>query len=133
MMNVLGDRIKESRTLKNISQTDLGKHVGVGKTTISNYETGYSSPDPDTLSRISEYLNVSSDYLLGITSISKPIDKIATSLGDDAELSDFWNNLKEREDLQLLFKQTKNLSPKGIQQVIRIIKAIEDEEDRENE
>ena len=41
--------------------------------------------------------------------------------------------MKERPELKLMFKQTKDLSPKAIQQVIRIIKAIEDEEDRENE
>jgi hypothetical protein len=38
--------------------------------------------------------------------------------------------LKEREDLKLLFKQTKDLSPNDIKKIIRIIKAIEDEEDR---
>ncbi|MDF2803159.1 MAG: hypothetical protein K0S61_3062 [Anaerocolumna sp.] len=37
--------------------------------------------------------------------------------------------LKDREDLQILFKQTKKLDSKGIQQIIRIIKAIEDDED----
>ena len=35
------------------------------------------------------------------------------------------------KDLQLLFKQTRDLSPKDIKQIIRIIKAIEDGESRE--
>ncbi|MBE3593404.1 MAG: XRE family transcriptional regulator, partial [Thermoanaerobacter sp.] len=52
-------------------------------------------------------------------------------VSDDPELFEFWNTLKKREDLKLLFKQTKKLSPKDIKQIIRIIKAIEDEEDRE--
>lgn len=39
--------------------------------------------------------------------------------------------LKEKEEFLILFKQTKNLDAKGIQQIIRIIKAIEDEEDNE--
>ena len=31
-----------------------------------------------------------------------------------------------------MFKQTKNMSPKDIRQIIKIIKAIEDEEDAQN-
>ncbi|CAK7002877.1 helix-turn-helix transcriptional regulator [Tissierella sp.] len=131
-MNNLGDRIKELRTEKKVSQTVLGKHIGVGKTTISNYETGYSMPDNETLTKIANFFNVSTDYLLGRTNIKNPADKISEVLEDDEELSMFWDEMKERPELKILFKQTRELSPKAIQQVIRIIKAIEDEEDREN-
>lgn len=31
--------------------------------------------------------------------------------------------------LQLLFKQTKDMSPEGVKQIIRVIKAIENEEE----
>jgi len=44
---------------------------------------------------------------------------------------EFWEELKERDNLQLLFKQARNLSDKDIKQVIKIIKAIEDEEANE--
>jgi hypothetical protein len=59
------------------------------------------------------------------------IQQISDAVKDDPELHEFWDMLKEREDLQILFKQTKKLDSKGIQQIIRIIKAIEDEEDNE--
>jgi transcriptional regulator with XRE-family HTH domain len=131
-MNNLGDRIKELRTEKKVSQTVLGKHIGVGKTTISNYETGYSMPDNETLTKIANFFNVSTDYLLGRTDIRNSADRISEALEDDEELSIFWDDMKERPELKILFKQTRELSPKAIQQVIRIIKAIEDEEDREN-
>lgn len=35
------------------------------------------------------------------------------------------------KDLQLLFKHTRDLSPKDIKQIIKIIKTIEDKESRE--
>lgn len=44
---------------------------------------------------------------------------------------EFWEETKGRENVQLLFKQIRDLSDKDINQVIRIIKAIEDEEDKE--
>lgn len=57
-------------------------------------------------------------------------DKIAESLNGNPELAQFWDSLKDREDLKLLFKQTRDMSPNDIKKIIRIIKAIEDEEDR---
>lgn len=66
-MNILCERIKKLRELNKISQTELGKKVNVGKTTISNYETGYSKPDNDTLVMLADALNCSADYLLGRT------------------------------------------------------------------
>ena len=78
---------------------------------------------------------MSADYLLGNSDIRNPYEnheRISESISDDKELLEFWEVLKEREDLQLMFKQTKQMSPKDIRQIIKIIKAIEDEEDAQN-
>lgn len=68
-MLTLADRIKELRKLKDLTQADLGKILGVGKTTISMYENGNSSPNDEIKLKIAEYFNVSTDYLLGKTDI----------------------------------------------------------------
>lgn len=73
---------------------------------------------------------VSIDYLLGNTESRNEKEVISRALVDDPELYNFWAELREREDLQLLFKQTRNMAPKDIRTIIRIIKAIEDEEDK---
>ncbi|UYO64378.1 helix-turn-helix transcriptional regulator [Acetobacterium wieringae] len=65
----MGPKIKMLRQQKNINQEELGKIVGAGKTTISNYETGYSVPDFETLVKLADYFNVSTDYMLGRTDI----------------------------------------------------------------
>lgn len=57
-----------------------------------------------------------------------PEKKIEDAITDDPELLGFWKELAGREDLQLLFKQVKDLSPKSIKKIIKIIKAIEDTE-----
>lgn len=128
---MLGKRIKELRLEKGLTLKQLGKMLNLGESTMSMYESGKRSPDYNTLLKLSEIFNVSTDYLLGKTEIKNPSDKISNAVEDDPQLLDFWNELKKREELQLLFKQTKNLSPKDIKQIIRIIKAIEDEEERE--
>lgn len=130
-MGIIGERIRRLRREKDISQEQLGKMLNVGKTTISNYETGYSSPDNETLKKLAEIFDCTTDYLLGLSDIRNPADEIANAVKDEPELADFWNLLRQREDLKLLFKQTKKLEPREIQQIIRIIKAIEDDEANE--
>ncbi|MSS43662.1 helix-turn-helix transcriptional regulator [Anaerosalibacter bizertensis] len=126
---MFGDRVKKERILRQMTQKELSELLGVSPSTVGMYEQNRRQPDSDTIIKLSEIFNVSTDYLLGRTDIKNPSDEISNAVEDDPELIEFWNELKEREDLQLLFKQTKNLSPKDIKQIIRIIKAIEDEED----
>ena len=47
--------IKEARLSKGVSQEVLAERVGVRKTTISNYETGYSSPSPEITKSTNEF------------------------------------------------------------------------------
>lgn len=127
-----GERLKLLRDKNGLIQQDLADLLSVGRATIAGYETKGKQPDYEKLYILANYFNVSIDFLLGRTDIQNPMDKITIALQDDEELLSFANALKEREDLKLLFKQTKNLDKKSIEQVIRIIKAIEDEEDIEN-
>lgn len=70
-MTTLADRLKELRKSKNLTQTDLGKILGVGKTTISMYETNNSTPNDEIKLKIAELFDVSLDYLLGKTDYKK--------------------------------------------------------------
>ena len=77
-MNI-SQRIKNLRVSMKLKQIELAQKIGVGKTTISNWETGYSSPDNDSLIKLSEILDCTVDYLLGISEdkqniVIKPIE-----------------------------------------------------------
>ncbi|WP_196479864.1 helix-turn-helix domain-containing protein [Clostridium tyrobutyricum] len=131
--NILGKRIKILRTENGLTQEEFGKPYNIKKSTVSQYESGSSKPDDELKKKIAQDYNVSLDWLMGLTDIRdllKSADKITKSLNDDPELSEFWNALKDRDDLKLLFKQTRDMTPNDIKKIIRIIKAIEDEEDR---
>jgi transcriptional regulator with XRE-family HTH domain len=54
------------RKHKGLTQTDLANMLNTTKGTISNYETGVSSPSLEVLKDICIKLNISSDELLGI-------------------------------------------------------------------
>jgi transcriptional regulator with XRE-family HTH domain len=128
-----GSILSDLRNKSNITQKELANILGVSRGTIGMYEIGQRDPDTETLKKLAQYFNVSIDYLLGNSDTKNSYaskDNITKSLNDDQELSEFWNVLKEREDLKLLFKQTKSMAPNDIKKIIRVIKAIEDEEDR---
>lgn len=131
--NILGNRIRILREEKSISQLELAKILNIANTTLSQYESGKRIPSDSIKKKIADYFNVSIDYLLGRTDVKNSYDsadKITESLNDDPELAQFGDSLKDREDLKLLFKQTRAMPPNDIKKIIRIIKAIEDEEDR---
>jgi transcriptional regulator with XRE-family HTH domain len=97
-MITLADRLKELRKSKNLNQAELGKILGVGKTTISMYENGNSTPNDEIKLKIAEYFNVSLDYLLGKTNIKNyySTDKEFTvALHSDKEYDDLPEEAKK--------------------------------------
>lgn len=69
MHKVFPQRIYELRMEKGLTQEQLADLIGVGKTTISNYESSYSSPTTKNLRRLAQALQVSTDYLTGTTDL----------------------------------------------------------------
>lgn len=63
-MRDIGKNIRSLRSKKNITQDELAEKLFVSRQTISNYETGRSRPDVDTLVHISEILDVEVQELL---------------------------------------------------------------------
>lgn len=66
-MNTLGDRLRELRIEKELEQKELAKILNVHKGTVSNWENNKRTPDKETLSKISDFFNVTIDYLLCAT------------------------------------------------------------------
>lgn len=65
MFGLIGERLKQLRKEHKLTQTDLGNKINVTKVSISGYENGNRSPDTETLTRLADYFDVSTDYLLG--------------------------------------------------------------------
>ena len=65
-MKVFGERVKQELKIQNKKQVDLAKHLSVQKSTISEWLNGKNEPPMKTIVDIARYLNVSTDYLLGI-------------------------------------------------------------------
>ena len=60
-------RLKELRLAHGKTQKELANAIEVGRTTISEYESGKIVPKQEGLLRIANHFNVSVDYLTGVS------------------------------------------------------------------
>lgn len=58
-------KLKEARKKREFTQEEVAKELGISRTNITNYETGRTEPDIETLCRLIELYNISADWLLG--------------------------------------------------------------------
>jgi len=66
---IIGQRINTVLAIKNIKQKDLATAIGVSDNIISYYVSGKRTPNTEQIIAISKYLDVSSDYLLGLSDV----------------------------------------------------------------
>ncbi len=63
----IGERIKELRKRAKINQEELGAKLEVTGAAVGSYERGKREPSIESIKKMCEIFNVSSDYLLGMT------------------------------------------------------------------
>ena len=59
------ENLRKIRKERDLTMKEVGIAIGVGESTISQYETGKRQPDQQTLLKLADYFGVSVDYLLG--------------------------------------------------------------------
>ncbi len=65
-MEIFGIRIKQELKIQGKKQVDLANHLKVQKSTLSEWLNGNNEPPMKSIVEIANYLNVSTDYLLGV-------------------------------------------------------------------
>jgi len=61
------NRIKNLREDRDLRQIDVAEAVGIDQRSLSNYETGKTNPDSETVIKLSRFFGVTCDYLLGVS------------------------------------------------------------------
>lgn len=65
----IGNKIKDLRKLYNLTQGQLAYKLGITAGAIAHWESGNRKPSLDQISLLSEVFNVTSDFLIGLTSV----------------------------------------------------------------
>lgn len=87
MMKTFGSRLKELRNKKHLKQDEIAHIFGVAPSTIGAYERGSRQTTLDTICKMSQFFNVSVDYLLGLTNDERTVENFKKE--DSKELKDF--------------------------------------------
>lgn len=66
------NKLKELRIEKGLLQSDIAKIINKSERTVGFYETGERDMGTETLAKLSDFFNVSIDYLLGKSNIRNP-------------------------------------------------------------
>lgn len=76
------NRLKELRIEKGLLQSDIAKIINKGERTVGFYETGERDMNTETLAILSDFFNVSIDYLLGKSDVRDPGKQIDDILNE---------------------------------------------------
>lgn len=129
---MLKERLKLVRKERGFTQDDLAKKVNTQKTTISNYETGYSTPSNEMLIDLAQALNVSSDYLLGLSD-NPQLNRDGKSDNSSTDnVDEDIKKLMEDPDFMLAYKDYPGSPEEAKADLVGFLKFLKDKHDREN-
>lgn len=78
-MPTFGERLRNLRLEKGMTQEELASSFNLHKTRISQYELNKRQADDDMKKKLADFFNVSLDYLMGSTDIKESADSILRS------------------------------------------------------
>ena len=98
-MATAAERIKQLRKKKGISQSELAEVIGVKNNTVSTWERGTRKPDFEALNLLSDYFEVSFEYILGSSDKEearvKPTEEELDQLALSALADELYDNVKK--------------------------------------
>ncbi len=109
-MNITGERLRQLRENKQLSQGEVAKLIGVARPTYVLYETGKSRP-VRKIKELCALFNVTSDYILGNDSNTsntqtenKPKDLIKLLEKEEYTLNGVLVNQEDKEKLKRIIE-----------------------------
>lgn len=131
--NTTGGRLKLMRLERRLKQSEIAEIIGISEQSLSRYENDGRIPRGEDLKKLANLFDCSTDYILGLSPIRTPYDEIAEKLLGRRDLLRFWDEIRNREDAELLLDNIASLSPETIQRVVEIIKLFDEEKKKRPE
>ncbi|EDT75826.1 helix-turn-helix domain-containing protein [Clostridium butyricum] len=108
-MPSFGERLRQLRIEKNLTQEELANYFGLHKTRISQYELNKRQADDEMKKKLALYFNVSLDWLLGLTDIRNYTDdpNITIALHSNTDYDELPDEAKKEIDNFIEFVKQK--------------------------
>lgn len=98
---MFGERLKELRIKFGLKQHELAEILNVSQSTIGMYENDQRTPPIESIVKLAEYFNVTTDYLLGHTktdySVNANIPEVPSIVYEDNSNYDIIDKTKHNE------------------------------------
>lgn len=127
----VNELIKQRRLEKGLTLEQVADKVGVGKSTVRKWETGFiKNMRRDKIVKLAEALDLSPTKLMGYSDKSEYNSQFGTDqelieyFRDQPELLSMYKDIQQSDSLQLLFDSTKDLSPEDLKPVLEYIYTI---------
>lgn len=94
---MFAQRLRELRSEKGVVQKDVANFLNITTSAYGFYEQGKRVPDTDIMIKLSNYFNVSLDYLLGKTDVRNYTEdsNITIALNSDTDYDDLPKEAKD--------------------------------------
>lgn len=111
-MSTVGDRIKEARIARGLTQDELGKKAGYssGRSAINKIEVGKSYPSQKYIIALADALGVSVDWLLGNT--------------EEQRMNALEKAFNQRPEMRALFDAAEDCTAEEIERVVALLEAL---------
>ena len=93
---MLGERLKHLRSQSNKTQQQIADKLGITRAAYSHFENDRNQPDSDTIVKLAEIFEVTTDYLLGKeqSQDNDPNLLVAAHIDDDVSEQDMEDILR---------------------------------------
>ena len=116
-----GERIRHFRRMRNLSQDELAELASLNRVTVAKYESGKVEPGAQSLGRIADALEVSTDDLLGRS------DSSLAPIEDD--VMQIREQLRRDPNSRMLFDAARKASPEHIRAAAEMLRALGPKDD----
>lgn len=98
------------------NQSDIVERFGITASTVSDWANGKKYPRVDKMQMLADYFGILKSDLTEEHEESK--------LTDDIELQEYLEELKNREEMRMLFSLAKGATKEDVMQAVKIIEAL---------
>lgn len=113
-MATFGERFKQLRIEKGLTQEKLAKEFYTRKSSISKYENNVQLPEIDTIKRYAQFFDCSIDYLIGTADIRNPYAKSFMGSSESDKVCCFCTDGLSDEGIKLITEFIEQLRKKQI-------------------
>ncbi len=107
-------------TINDKSQSDIVQDLGITASTVSDWANGKKYPRVDKMQMLADYFGVLKSDLTEEHQESK--------LTDDIELQEYLEELKNRNEMRMLFSLAKGATKEDVMKAVKIIEALKKDE-----